>query len=258
MSHNAKRLEGLLSARNLECNLKYYEHHRHYGRLSLLLQMALQVRPAVLSDFDAIAKLTDDSNSKGSLACPLLFHLWPVDADKNQSLHRSAWSAAQDAWRFQHDPTAHFVKVVDTAADDEILAIARWHHYPDGWPTENLWMEIDTFAPPPAEPNFPPGLDGPELIEFINAATAQRLTWDLTSGPCWILTTLVTRSGYRKKGAGGMIVDWGAKEAEKMGVPACLEADPDAVGMYEKHGFKKWQHDDDGGELGVIRMYRKI
>ena len=58
-------------------------------------------------------------------------------------------------------------------------------------------------------------------------------------------------------GAGGMLVDWGAKQAADMGVVACLEADLDAVGMYTKHGFEKWRSDDDGGTLGLIEMYKK-
>jgi len=45
-------------------------------------------------------------------------------------------------------------------------------------------------------------------------------------------TTLVTRSGFRKVVQGGLLVDWGIEGGEKW-VCLRLEANPDAVGMYE-------------------------
>ena len=226
--------------------------------------MPFEIQLVTLTDFDYIATLSEEP--LGSLIDPVLFDVWPVSTNA-ESLRRSAWSAQQDKGRFQLDPTVKFVKVVDTGCLDldhgegtarkEIVSLARWHYYPDGYPQENTWMEIDVFARPPAVPSFPEGLDGEEMQSFLSEATAERGRWELTKkgSPCWILTTLVTRRGWRGKGAGGMLVEWGVTKAEEMGVVACLEADPMAVGLYERFGFGKW-----GGEevVGLVKMYRPV
>lgn len=54
-----------------------------------------------------------------------------------------------------------------------------------------------------------------------------------------VLCTLKTREGHRKRGAGGMLVKWGADKAREAGVPAFLEASRAGQPLYEKFGFKK-------------------
>ena len=49
---------------------------------------------------------------------------------------------------------------------------------------------------------------------------------------------LVTRAGWRRRGAGGMLLQWGTEQAKKEGAPAYLEAVPAAVSTYMRHGFK--------------------
>ena len=56
-----------------------------------------------------------------------------------------------------------------------------------------------------------------------------------------VLCTLVTRADWRRQGAGGMLLQWGIKEAAKEGVSAYLEAVPEAVSTYNSHGFKHVQ-----------------
>lgn len=53
------------------------------------------------------------------------------------------------------------------------------------------------------------------------------------------MTTIVTRAPLRKHGAGSLILKWGLEQAEKAGVPAYLEAVPEAKHLYEAHGFKE-------------------
>ena len=53
-----------------------------------------------------------------------------------------------------------------------------------------------------------------------------------------VLTTLVTRETARRRGAGGMLMDWGVEMAKRDGVPAYLEATAAGVPLYAKHGFK--------------------
>ena len=53
-----------------------------------------------------------------------------------------------------------------------------------------------------------------------------------------VLTTLITREAWRRKGAGGLLLDWGCDQAQADGAPALLEAVPEAVTTYKKHGFR--------------------
>ncbi|KAL8923918.1 MAG: hypothetical protein Q9208_004355 [Pyrenodesmia sp. 3 TL-2023] len=42
---------------------------------------------------------------------------------------------------------------------------------------------------------------------------------------------------YRRRGAGSLMVEWGTKKADEMGVEAFVEATEVGVPLYEKHGF---------------------
>ena len=63
-----------------------------------------------------------------------------------------------------------------------------------------------------------------------------------------------------------MLVDWGIKRAQKDGFVAFLEAEPDAVRLYAKHGFVQYRvvsgggNGDGDGEEGqgwkVVQMYK--
>lgn len=49
-----------------------------------------------------------------------------------------------------------------------------------------------------------------------------------------------------------MILEWGLQKAAEEGVPACLEAVPDAKGLYEAHGFREVGTENiDGAKFGV-------
>lgn len=49
-----------------------------------------------------------------------------------------------------------------------------------------------------------------------------------------------------------MILEWGLQKAAQEGVPAYLEAVPDAKGLYESHGFREVGTEDiDGTKFGV-------
>lgn len=50
---------------------------------------------------------------------------------------------------------------------------------------------------------------------------------------------MVTRESQRGRGAAGMLITWGAKQAEAEGVPAYLEASVLGKPVYIKYGFKE-------------------
>lgn len=54
-----------------------------------------------------------------------------------------------------------------------------------------------------------------------------------------VLCTLVTRPGFRKRGAGTQLVQWGLEQAAAGGEPAYLEAGNNGRPLYKKLGFEE-------------------
>lgn len=50
---------------------------------------------------------------------------------------------------------------------------------------------------------------------------------------------LATDPAHHRRGAGGMIMKWGAAEADRLGIPAYLEATEAGEPLYQKYGFAK-------------------
>jgi GNAT superfamily N-acetyltransferase len=48
----------------------------------------------------------------------------------------------------------------------------------------------------------------------------------------------MTRTGYRRRGAGRLLVEWGLAKAAEEGVPAYIEGSPAGTPLYEKCGFR--------------------
>lgn len=94
--------------------------------------MPLECRPMTLGDFDTASKYRYNHDG-GDVCAPVLPFCWPTTSDDESMLKRTAWSMAQQRYIFEHDPTCRFMKVVDTDNDNEIIALARWHFYEDGY-----------------------------------------------------------------------------------------------------------------------------
>ena len=150
--------------------------------------MPLQVLPLKVADIPTIQTYT--STNGGPLTDPLLLDCWRIDSPADE-LKRNAWDAEQRTWRLLNDRTAHFVKVVDSERPDEIISVARWHYYDQGYSVEDAWMEIDCLCPPTLSSTkaedrpIPRALDMAGLRAFIDEASKQRAECPLTKGPCW-------------------------------------------------------------------------
>ncbi|KIW16102.1 hypothetical protein PV08_06153 [Exophiala spinifera] len=195
--------------------------------------MAFDVAAVVDADFDRMLKYTDETG--GTLAAPLVLATWPTSSP-DETARRNEWSIGQQRWQFHNDPTTRFMKVED-ANTGEIVSLARWHRYSDGYPLEDKYTEIDVFAPPGSSPKFPQGLNGLLHAGLLEALLDRRPDY-INRGVAWVLTTLVTRTDLRRRGAGGMLLQWGIEQAKKEGAPAYLEAVPAAMSTYSSHGFK--------------------
>jgi len=51
------------------------------------------------------------------------------------------------------------------------------------------------------------------------------------------LNIIFTHPDYRRQGAGDLILEWGIRKAEEMGVEMWLDATVYGVPLYRKHGF---------------------
>ena len=161
--------------------------------------MALEVLPLTATDIQIIQTYT--SANGGPLTDPLLLDCWRIDSLADE-IGRNAWDAEQKTWRLLNDRTAHFVKVVDLDRPDEIISVARWHHYDQGYSVEEAWMEIDCFSPPTSSSlnangrSIPPALDMAGLRAFIDEASKQREDCPLTKGPCWSMQDLISSAVF--------------------------------------------------------------
>jgi GNAT superfamily N-acetyltransferase len=67
---------------------------------------------------------------------------------------------------------------------------------------------------------------------------------------------LVTHPGYRRWGAGSMLIQWGCDRADEEGVPAYVEAHQAAAPLYQKFGFRD-RTDLDVDLHGAVPMVRE-
>ncbi|MCJ1401662.1 hypothetical protein MMC11_004879 [Xylographa trunciseda] len=129
-----------------------------------------------------------------------------------------------------HDPHTVFVKVVDTDRENEIVSFARWYIYKQERP-ESEWNK-------PAEwRDWGPDTNNKALNDFIGALAEARRK-HMAGKPHCLLGLLDTHPDHQKRGAGGMLVQWGINVADEAGLCCYLEASSAGYTLYRQKGFK--------------------
>lgn len=131
--------------------------------------MPITVEPLTLSDFPTLQ--SHAASPHGDLAAPLAPVYFPVpDGAPEAVASRLRWSLAQQKYIFEHDSTARFVKAVDSESG-EIVALARWHYYPNGWNSDSMtWLEANwEGGPKPVSELSADGMDPRAVAEGLNA-----------------------------------------------------------------------------------------
>ena len=140
---------------------------------SALDTMSLTIAPVELADFDQMEKYVAN-DQEDHLNAPILLETWPVKTAE-EAKRRWEWSLHQQCEHFEKDKTAQCMKVVDPQIN-EIISLARWHRYSNGFPQENTYLEIDGFAPPGTDAKPPSDLNfdlHKALLEGVLEARAE-------------------------------------------------------------------------------------
>ncbi|KAF2868459.1 acyl-CoA N-acyltransferase [Massariosphaeria phaeospora] len=126
----------------------------------------------------------------------------------------------------QNDPTVRYMQAVDKQSAD-ILAFSKWHFYET--------PEAAAAAERPV--NVGAGTNKAACEAFFDGM-AKRKKEIMGDRPHIYLHMLHTDPKFQGRGAGGILLNWGTQEADKIGLPIYLESSPEAHRFYQKHGFE--------------------
>lgn len=180
------------------------------------LDPTLKLRPGLPSDVSAMAEIFLDAFS-GNMVGRAFF-------PRSSPSARKFWTDALTSEI--RDPHAHFLVVTDPS--DEPVAFAKW--------VAPLGPDAPAPPPLPAESEWP--ADGnPALaaVFFRRLADAHQAAMGTT--PHWYLEVLATRGADQGRGAGGLLVAWGAARADEERAPCYLDATPEGRPLYRRIGF---------------------
>lgn len=132
------------------------------------------------------------------------------------------------------DPSTHMLLIRDSRSI--VVGIAKWILYPTTKSEAELLNEesVDRAArasQPPID-----GLNAPAVNLFREAqALAHRV--HMQGLPHVYLAILATATEHQRRGVGRVGLEWGLREADRLGLPVYLEGTRDGLGLYESVGF---------------------
>ncbi|RSL62154.1 hypothetical protein CEP53_004853 [Fusarium sp. AF-6] len=129
--------------------------------------------------------------------------------------------------RLHKNPACRWAKVIDTDLEGEnMIAFAMWYI----WETPPKASEFSSYRGPRCNP---------EACEaYLGGMDRMRLEL-MNDKPHAYLKLLHTDPAHQRRGAASMLVQWGLKEADRLGIAAVLESSDEGKGLYEKLGFKE-------------------
>lgn len=134
--------------------------------------MTFTIEPVTLSDFEKFMQLPGEDDLVNVPFKPLC---WPVRRDGDAKARREYYHNRQRQ-RFLIDPSTRYVKCIDQSSG-EIVSLANWHYYPNGYDTEKEhWKAIDALAPPGTTGERPPGFDF-DLFASLSESMKLRDDW---------------------------------------------------------------------------------
>ncbi|KAF5007652.1 hypothetical protein FDECE_6038 [Fusarium decemcellulare] len=133
--------------------------------------------------------------------------------------------AADLAELLHNNPACRWAKVVDTdLGEDNMIAFTMWYI----WETPPKDSSFSSYRGPSCNPK------ACEL--FFGGMNRMRL--ELMDGKAYAyLKLLHTDPKHQRRGAASSLIEWGLKEADRLGIPAFLESSDQGKALYEKFGF---------------------
>jgi hypothetical protein len=167
--------------------------------------MNLQLSPLELQDFDELVSYAASYPPGDDLVGPPTPICCVVET-REEAQARLTFHFNKQQSRFRGYPTVRYMKVVDTAAENSIISIARWHFYPNGYnfDTEIHWETHNLVS----GQFIPRGFNISLHNHILTTRDAARNEWIPANSPCWILMHLVTHPASRGKGAAGLLIRW--------------------------------------------------
>jgi Acetyltransferase (GNAT) family len=184
--------------------------------------MPLEILPLVESDTDKWASLFYPAFKDQAVGC-----LWRREPGPETITLMS--SKLREGITY---PNVYTFKVVDTdlPTDNQIIAVANWSVYEHERPIEEV------------EKGYSVGQTVTEAnrearVEFMEGIF--KIRREVLGGkPHVMLNTLLCDPSQRRRGAGKMLMQWGIKKSEELGIVAYLEASSMGKPLYTLLGYK--------------------
>ncbi|MCJ1261563.1 hypothetical protein MMC22_001428 [Lobaria immixta] len=125
------------------------------------------------------------------------------------------------------DPSSHWLKVVDSDTG-KVIGGAEWKVH-----------ESDPYAKPPEQPFTAYWWEEGEKRQFVDAALDQWMAprMERMRKPHLLLNSCFVHPDHRRRGVGSLLVEWGTKKADEMGVEMFVESTVQGEPLYKRHGF---------------------
>ncbi|KUJ24598.1 uncharacterized protein LY89DRAFT_776679 [Mollisia scopiformis] len=134
--------------------------------------------------------------------------------------------ARQLEWH-KGDPSSRWIYVTDEETG-EVIAGTQWNIFEqnpyakEAEPMAPYWLPEGAFKDVASQ----------VLYQFLSNRTAKMKEPHILNNFCFV------HPKHRRRGAGRLMMQWGADKADELGLPAYVEATDDGLQLYKEYGFK--------------------
>ncbi|KAH8733199.1 acyl-CoA N-acyltransferase [Phaeosphaeriaceae sp. PMI808] len=123
------------------------------------------------------------------------------------------------------DPSVRYMQAYDEETG-QLIALSKWNIYDT--------PELAAAGRPPRD--FGPG-SNPAACKAFFGGLSKKKSETIGNKPHMFLHILTTDPAFQRRGAGGLLLKWGTKIADELGIPIYLESSGPGHLLYLNHGF---------------------
>lgn len=171
------------------------------------------------TDFPLLVRLEDEAYGVSQMLA-LLFGADTAaerDAPVRTARYRQSWSK---------DPACAYIKAMDPSG--EIVGFAVWYFYTKPSQSRNPWEGIEGSKD-----------TQPLRDQYFGRLVETRERWMGHEATYALLANMVVKPEWQRRGIGSRLLTWGIKQADGLGLPCWLNASPQGLGLYLKHGWRE-------------------